>query len=220
MRVHDFPLCLVENSFQLSFAITINKSQGHTIRNVGIYLPQHVFSHGQLYVVLSRGVSQNSIKVMIHDRKIEGEDGDFTKNVVFKDILLSCRYPQPLVDRVCFQSSFVFFLLHWICIPPSSSSCLREEEEITVYLVLFSVGIYSKERYQQPRLSPMGPSRSPLPPQMEKKLLLGKKRKEQKVESLGTWLEIQNPGDNLSYVWVIWKERNRRIFNNKEELMQ
>ncbi|RHN71146.1 hypothetical protein MtrunA17_Chr3g0143081 [Medicago truncatula] len=35
-----------------------------------------------------------------------------------------CRYPQPLVDRVCFQSSFVFFLLHWICIPPSSSSCL------------------------------------------------------------------------------------------------
>ena len=61
----------------------------HIIPNVGIYLPRHVFSHGQLYVALSRGVSQNSTKVLINEGKIEGEDGDFTKNVVFKDILLS-----------------------------------------------------------------------------------------------------------------------------------
>jgi len=70
---------------RLSFAITINKSQGQTIPNVGIY----VFSHGQLYVALSREVSQNSTKVLIKEEKIDGEDGDFTKNVVFKDILLS-----------------------------------------------------------------------------------------------------------------------------------
>jgi len=74
---------------RLSFAITINKSQGQTLLNVGIYLPWHVFSHGQLYVVLSIGVSQNSIKALIKEGKIEGEDVDFTKNVVFKDILLS-----------------------------------------------------------------------------------------------------------------------------------
>jgi len=63
--------------------------KGKTISNVGIYLPRHVFSHGQLYVPLSRGVSQNSIKVLIKEGKIEGEDEDFTKNIVFKDILLS-----------------------------------------------------------------------------------------------------------------------------------
>jgi len=87
------PFVLSRNQFpvRLSFAITKNKSQGQTIliSNVGIYLQWHVFSHGQLYVALSRGVSQNSTKVLIKEGKIEGEDGDFTKNVVFKDILLS-----------------------------------------------------------------------------------------------------------------------------------
>jgi len=34
-------------------------------------------------------ISQNSIKVLIKEGKIEGEDEDFTKKVVFKDILLS-----------------------------------------------------------------------------------------------------------------------------------
>jgi len=33
-----------------------------------------IFSHGQLYAVLSRGVSQNSTKVLIKEWKIEGED--------------------------------------------------------------------------------------------------------------------------------------------------
>jgi len=32
---------------------------------------------------------KNSTQVLIKERKIEGEDGDFMKNVVFKDILLS-----------------------------------------------------------------------------------------------------------------------------------
>ncbi|XP_062232422.1 uncharacterized protein LOC133929645 [Phragmites australis] len=42
---------------RLSFAMIINKAQGQTIPNVGIYLPEPVFSHRQLYVALSRGVS-------------------------------------------------------------------------------------------------------------------------------------------------------------------
>jgi len=85
------PFVLSRKQFpvRLSFAITINKLQGQTIPSVGTYLPRHVFSHGQLYVALSRGVSQNSTKVLIKEGKMEGEDGDFTKNVVFKDILLS-----------------------------------------------------------------------------------------------------------------------------------
>jgi ATP-dependent DNA helicase PIF1 len=37
-------------SVRLSFAMTINKAQGKTIPNVGVYLPDPVFSHGQLYI--------------------------------------------------------------------------------------------------------------------------------------------------------------------------
>ena len=40
--------------------LTINKAQSQTIPNVGIYLPEPVFSHGQLYVALSRGVSHST----------------------------------------------------------------------------------------------------------------------------------------------------------------
>ena len=39
---------------KLCFAMTINKARGQSINNLGVYLPQPFFSHGQLYVALSR----------------------------------------------------------------------------------------------------------------------------------------------------------------------
>ena len=46
-----------------------NKAQGQIINNLGDYLPQPVFFHGQLYVALSRMGLPHRTKVMLKDVK-------------------------------------------------------------------------------------------------------------------------------------------------------
>ena len=43
--------------------MTLNKSQGQTSNKVGIYLPVPVFSYGQLYVALSRVISESKLRI-------------------------------------------------------------------------------------------------------------------------------------------------------------
>ncbi len=62
----DWPFVLRSRQFlvRLAFAITINKSQGQTFNNVGVYLSSPVYSHGQVYVVISRVTSSANIKIL------------------------------------------------------------------------------------------------------------------------------------------------------------
>jgi ATP-dependent DNA helicase PIF1 len=58
-----FVLCCRQFPVRVAFAMTINKSQGQTLNNVGVYLPYPAFYHGQLYVAISRVTSSVNIKI-------------------------------------------------------------------------------------------------------------------------------------------------------------
>ncbi|CAN1239227.1 ATP-dependent DNA helicase PIF1, partial [Linum grandiflorum] len=69
---------------RLCYAMRINKSQGQTLEQIGIYLPTPVFSHGQLYVALSRVRSSSGIHIVLGD---DNEDATkTTRNIVYKEI--------------------------------------------------------------------------------------------------------------------------------------
>jgi len=86
------PFRIQRNQFplSLSFCMTINKAQGQSLNKVAIYLPRPVFTHGQLYVALSRSTSFAGIKMYLKESPSQGKlsNGDFsTTNVVFQEIL-------------------------------------------------------------------------------------------------------------------------------------
>jgi PIF1-like helicase/Helicase len=76
LSCRQFPVCL-------AFAMTINKSQGQSVQNVGLDLRTSVFSHGQLYVALSQCTSASRIKVLFPEK----EKGTKTPNIVWDQIL-------------------------------------------------------------------------------------------------------------------------------------
>ncbi len=65
----------------MAFAMTINKSQGQTLNNVGVYLPSPVFYHGQLYVAISQVTRSANIKIFSG----QGLD-EYMRNVVYKEV--------------------------------------------------------------------------------------------------------------------------------------
>ncbi|KAG5589086.1 hypothetical protein H5410_039600 [Solanum commersonii] len=72
---------------RLCFAMTINKAQGQTLDFVGIYLREPVFSHGQLYVALSRAKSSKCVKILIRPPTADSNDDHSTYNIVYDEII-------------------------------------------------------------------------------------------------------------------------------------
>ena len=74
--------------------MTINRAQGQTLFKAGIYLPDRVFSHGQLYVALSRTGAACRVKVFVETQPGQGHfvdiddvpTGTYTVNVVWPEV--------------------------------------------------------------------------------------------------------------------------------------
>ena len=78
-----YPVSRRQIPVRLCFAMSINKSQGQSMKFVGVDLRHPVFTHGQLYVALSRVTTRTGISILTAD-----DAGGSAVNIVYNEVLL------------------------------------------------------------------------------------------------------------------------------------
>ncbi|CAN0897213.1 ATP-dependent DNA helicase PIF1 [Linum grandiflorum] len=93
----NWPFTLKRRQYPLRpcYAMTINKSQGQTLEHIGVYLPTPVFSHGQLYVALSRVRSACGIHIALEAASTHPPNT--TRNIVYHEIFDDLLLPSSVV---------------------------------------------------------------------------------------------------------------------------
>ena len=83
----ELPFILNRKQFpiRLCFAMTINKAQGQSLDVVGVDLRIPVFTHGQLYVALSRATNVSCLAVL---QPVLPVTEAATTNIVYPEVLL------------------------------------------------------------------------------------------------------------------------------------
>ena len=94
------PICTKENEFpwiikrlqfpvRLAFAITFNRSQGQSLNKVGLLLPESLWTHGQLYVGVSRCGDPNNIFIFADQASFSHlpDTSVYTRNIIFPEVL-------------------------------------------------------------------------------------------------------------------------------------
>ena len=79
-----FEFCRRQFPVNLCFTMTINKSQGQSVANVGLNLQNAVFTHGQLYVAISRVTDSQNIKAIWDEKNASA----VTKNIVYPEVII------------------------------------------------------------------------------------------------------------------------------------
>ena len=100
----DAPFTLYRHQFpvRVAFSMTINKSQGQTMKNVAVYLENRIFSHGQCYVMLSRVGSMKDIKILAlyNHGRIKQRRTTYTlvDNVVYYSVFAGNHERRPVAE--------------------------------------------------------------------------------------------------------------------------
>eukprot|EP00794_Sanderia_malayensis_P001082 gene1082-biopygen306 len=78
----SLPISIARKQFpvRLACCLTTNKAHRQSLKYVCIYLPDPVFSHGQLYVAMSRAKPFSGLKVLT-------PGGNKTTNIFYKEVL-------------------------------------------------------------------------------------------------------------------------------------
>jgi len=81
----ELPFILERKQFplRLCFAMTVNKSQGQSRKKVGVDLRTDAFTHGQLYVALSRVTSLDGLTLLPSSNNLT-----VILNIVYPEVLL------------------------------------------------------------------------------------------------------------------------------------
>uniref|UniRef100_A0A0D3ATF1 ATP-dependent DNA helicase n=1 Tax=Brassica oleracea var. oleracea TaxID=109376 RepID=A0A0D3ATF1_BRAOL len=69
---HPFTLKRRQFLIRVCYAMAVNKSQGQTLSNIVLYLSKLVFSHGHLYMALSRVTTTKGLKILNMRRNGDG----------------------------------------------------------------------------------------------------------------------------------------------------
>ena len=88
-KPNEYPFEWQRRQFPMrpAFAITINKSQGQTLKYAGVWLRGQVFTHGQLYVACSRVSSPDNLRFAV--MRESNKQPCTAVNIVYQEVLLS-----------------------------------------------------------------------------------------------------------------------------------
>ena len=79
----------------MAFNVTINKSQGQTVQNCGVYIDTPLFNNGHLYTAMSRVCRRESLKILVEKTTINNKLGFYVDNIVYYSVL-NAKTPRNL----------------------------------------------------------------------------------------------------------------------------
>ena len=83
---------------KLAFNVTINKSQGQTVQNCGVYIDTPLFNNGHLYTAMSRVCRRESLKILVEKTSINNKLGFYVDNIVYYSVF-KCKDTSKLKKK-------------------------------------------------------------------------------------------------------------------------